>query len=69
MSETPKQHARRILDALPLDDETRRAFDETLESITEEECRAFVEAYETIVEKDPELLKEIAEEFRRSSSD
>jgi len=61
LSETPKQRIRRILDRLPLDEEARRAFDEALEQVSEEDCGDMLEVYDDLLEEQPDLLEQIIE--------
>lgn len=61
MSETPKQRIRKILDSLPLDEDARRAFEEMLEQVTEEDCGDILYVYDGMLEENPDLLDEVIE--------
>lgn len=69
MPETPKQRIRKILDTLPLDPETRKAFEEALEQVTEEDCEEVLYVYDGMLEENPDMLDELIEALEYYSDD
>jgi len=72
LSETPKQRIRKILDGLPLDEGARRAFEEMLEQVTEDDCEEILYVYDGMLEENPDLLDEVREaleHYRESDED